>query len=426
VSDWKSANNRNASTQSLGEVKKDAMKPMQLSLGPWTTSLNSGSRLELSAFWQRRMSELPRLRNSLGLRCRAQAMLVLLIGLLAGLPLLEICPGPARADESPASNTKEPPKENEAAAASPAKDQGSELLRRLTRKGAPLLKLLRDQHGYALPEDENLKRVAPPFPKERMEWYRVANPTQHEHIPAGPDAMLFRWENGGLRNWGMSFGHPNNIDDILTSAAGVYPQMIEGPAKLREQVIPGDWIVRPGAPPENVVAELETILNRDLSRGVRLRFAEIEREAYVARGKYKFDALPGYPAVDETQLTDRISRTDPIQVYGGQLAPNSGAGGGTGDLAHFFDWVGRWIGMPIVSEVEQPPSRDVSWQLHEPSPSTSADRALARDPELVLKNIARQTGLEFVREKRPIKVLIVESVEPIPPNENPGSEERSP
>lgn len=285
------------------------------------------------------------------------------------------------------------------------KDEGSDFLRQLDRAAAPHLEALQ-QHGYKLAKNENLKRITPPFTKARSQWYRTANPTQYKAIPAGPDAMLFHWNRDALRNWGMSFGG-NDLESVLKWTAGIYPQDIDGPAEFRNQETPGDWIVRPDAPPEKVIAELETILNRDLKLNVQLRFAEVDREAYVVKGEYEFQPLPGYPAEDATQFTDRIVRTDVIQVFGAQPAPNSGAGG-MGDFNEFCQWLGRWIDAPIVIEATELPKRELSWLLHEPSPSTDSQRALAHDPKLVLPTISAQTGLEFVREKRPIRVLLIE------------------
>jgi thiol-disulfide isomerase/thioredoxin len=306
------------------------------------------------------------------------------------------------AADEPASIDDDP---QAAAGGPPPRDEGSDLLRKLQRAAAPRLKELAE-HGYALADSQSLKRIAPPFPEARSQWYRTANPTPHKHMPDGPDAVYFQWHNGELRNLGMSFGGPS-LQSILESVAGFYPQFIESPAAIREREIPGDWIVRANAKPATIVADLQSILNDELQLGVRVLVAEIERDAYVLRGRYRFAPLPGYPAEDVTQLTDRRARTDPIQVFGDELVPNSGAGGGMGDFDEFCRWLGRWIDAPVISEAEQLP-REVSWRLHELSPATAADRARSHSPDLVLPNIARQTGLEFAREKRRVQLLLIE------------------
>jgi hypothetical protein len=325
--------------------------------------------------------------------------------LLATTPLVEFRAPVALADEVKSDGSIE----KEQADAKAANDEGSDFLRRLRQEAAPHLKALQEQHGYMLAEGEFLKRIPPPFPEARMAWYRAGNPTQAQSIPEGPDSMLFRMENGMPRNWGMSFGG-YDVDDVLEAAAGVYPQFIDGPEKIRKLAVPGDWIVRADAPAEKIVADLERILNRDFSAKVRLRFVETPLKVFVARGRYKHSALEGQRAVEETQLTDRISRAEIIHVFGEQLDPNSGAGG-LGDFEEFCSWLGEWIGAPVVSDLEPPPGGEISWRLHNPSPTTEKQLARrAHDAKLVLANIAKQTGLEFVPEKRPVRMLVIDDV----------------
>jgi hypothetical protein len=39
-----------------------------------------------------------------------------------------------------------------------------------------------------------------------MEFYRQEYEGQAKAIPKGPTVMSFRWKNGSLHNWGMTFG----------------------------------------------------------------------------------------------------------------------------------------------------------------------------------------------------------------------------
>ena len=305
--------------------------------------------------------------------------------------------------DKPEKPAKSKPRKSKPTAAA---NEGPPELRELINRAAPHLAALRDKHGYALADDQVLRRVVPPFPDERMEWYRLGNPGQADAIPRGPDAIFFRWERGGLVNNGMQFGG-EDVQGLLESVAGIYPQDIEGPLELRKKEVPGDWIVRAGASNAKLVAELQEILNRELSLGIRLRFDKVERDVYVARGDYKFTPLPGQPKVDKTQLVDRLALTDPIQVFGAELVPDSGYGGGMGNFTEFCEWVGRWVGAPLVNEAAGVP-REITWSLHGHSPFTKEEDRQARDPELVLENITKQTGLSFTKETRAIDVLIVE------------------
>ncbi len=96
-----------------------------------------------------------------------------------------------------------------------------------------------------------------------------------------------------------------------------------------------------------------------------------------------------------------------VQIFGKQLAPNSGAGGGSGSFDEFLLWLGRWIDMPIVNDVQKPP-RQISWVQHGDSGRSSLTNQEQHDATLVLHNIETQTGLHFVPELRTVKSLFVE------------------
>jgi hypothetical protein len=93
------------------------------------------------------------------------------------------------------------------------------------------------------------------------------------------------------------------------------------------------------------------------------------------------------------------------------LVPNSGAGGGFGEFDEFLNWLGRWVGTPIVTEVDAPPKNKLTWRLHERSPSTDRTRNQDHDAILVLGNVTRQTGITFSKEERPVRILFVERAE---------------
>jgi hypothetical protein len=292
-------------------------------------------------------------------------------------------------------------------------DQGSEFLREIRRASAPILLEMGKEHGYALGSGQHIRRVAPPFPPIRMDYYRTAHPTQAEAIPAGPSAIIFRANNEGLHDWGMTFGkadHGYDLNTLLDALLGLKSQQIEGPAELLRQRFSGDWVIRERVVDFKSVAarQLETILQKELSQPIHLEFRTVERLVYVAGGEYRFAPLPGREGKGRLVLTDETRETDRIDIYGKELAPNSGAGGGSGEFETFLDWLGRWISTPIVSEVKEPPADWLTWYLHEREPSTAATRAEDHDPKTVLANITAQTGLTFAQEKRQVKILFVE------------------
>ena len=243
---------------------------------------------------------------------------------------------------------------------------------------------------------EVLKRIPPPFPESRLAYYQEKEGRQAELIPRGPENIYFRWDEGKLKRWGMSFGGAN-LSTVLRMLTELYPQEIVGDKELKGINIPGDFIVNVKASREDVVRRLEQILNEDMELNLSLAFREIEQDVYVARGEYKFTAIN----------EDRKQ----VEIYGDKLNSDSSVGGGgSGDFNKFLEWVGMWIEQPIVSEVESPPSTRISWHYNLEGPFTDEERRRAKDPESVLNNLNKQTGLEFTREKRKVRMLALEQL----------------
>ncbi|RCS48308.1 DUF3738 domain-containing protein [Bremerella cremea] len=276
----------------------------------------------------------------------------------------------------------------------------AERQRKIKQEAAPYLAAMIEA-GYRLSPDENLKRIAPPFPQVRHEWYRTRYPRQYELIPKGPDLMTFHWSDNKLENWGLWFGG-QSLGTLLEDTLDLYPQNVEAPKDFLQTQLSGDWVIRPEAKGAGLLSELETILNDQLQLNIRMRFADIERDVYVMKGKYQFKPLPEFTPEKDA------SRYDKLQIFGALPYPNSGAGGGSGTFQKFNQWLGRWIKEPIVIEATDLPKSNISWQLHAPSPATPAELQMAHDPNLVLATISSQTGLEFVKEKRKIRMLVIE------------------
>jgi hypothetical protein len=104
--------------------------------------------------------------------------------------------------------------------------------------------------------------------------------------------------------------------------------------------------------------------------------------------------------------------SDKVFIFGNDSDLNdSSAGGGCGNFDEFLAWLGRWIESPIVGLVETGPTRELCWSLHEASSGSSAEREVAHDPDRVLANITKQTGLVFQKQNREVRILFVEEVE---------------
>lgn len=278
--------------------------------------------------------------------------------------------------------------------------QGSDLLRNIQNASAPVLAEMAEKHGYGLEEDQLVRVVRPPFPDIRMKYYQTGNPGQAKAIPRGPDAMSFRWKDGQMSNWGMTFGNGQgySVSDVLCTLQGFASREIEGDGELIGTDVSGDWIVREGASNSEFLEQIEQLLRVEYELPIRLKYEDVEREVWVADGEYKFSPLPGQPARSETQLIDRKVVSDPVQIFRKECNTDGSGGGGSGDLSEFLQALGDAIGNQVVDSAFERPEIRITWRYHDD---------MREDPEAVLKNITAQTGLTFGREIKIVKRLLV-------------------
>ena len=103
----------------------------------------------------------------------------------------------------------------------------------------------RFEEVYRLEDNRILKRIAPPFIPERLEYYNHEESHQAEAIPEPPDYFTFHWENNKLKKWGLGFtGGKRPLDSILRQNLSIEANKFDGPEELLQIEVPGDWIVR--------------------------------------------------------------------------------------------------------------------------------------------------------------------------------------
>ena len=249
----------------------------------------------------------------------------------------------------------------------------------------------------ALSKETALLRIAPPFPRSRLAFYRVKSPGQADAIPAGPDNMFLHWKDDKVLTWGMSFagGDGTNLRTAIRMLLRVYPQEIIWGDDLESLNITGDFVVNTKASQPRILARLEKLFNDQSEQKLSMKFRDMEREVYVARGEFKFKPI------------DPDNKK--IEIYGERLNTDpSRGGGGSGKLDKMLEWVGMWIEEPVLGELESPSKERVSWHYNLESPFTEEQQRQAKNPELVLKHVSEQTGLTFKKEKRKLRTLVVE------------------
>ncbi len=265
--------------------------------------------------------------------------------------------------------------------------------------------------AYGLKDDELIRRVTPPYPECRAEYFRdqIRELFKREKMDP-PEAEVNRdytnyWTKFGWKNDWTVAGQTTqstsvkpdvgvSLARVLDATVGLARIRIEGEEDLLERKITGDFVVRAGANPDKLIVALEKLLRKECDFPVSLAYVEKERDVYVLSGKY-----------EPTPLADR--KKNEIEVYGFALTNRDTGGGGSGSLQEMADHVEGWINTRIAVEKIDGAPKKVQWHFNFRSPFTDAEHAADKNPPAVMNNIAAQTGLTVKLENRKVKVLEV-------------------
>ncbi|MFO0846287.1 MAG: hypothetical protein U0797_28585, partial [Gemmataceae bacterium] len=264
--------------------------------------------------------------------------------------------------------------------------------------------------AYRLPDGAVLKRVGPPFPECRMDYFRNEYGFQFKNTPYPPAMFALAQEGSAVKFKSMTIGGRNasaegvSLTTVL-EAVGVTIQLHVAAKEVAETRVTGDWVVRSGSSLDERILTLNRILRQECKLPVRAFFKETTREVAVARGTFKMNPLPG-------------RKGNAVDLYALKPVPGSGAGGGSGTFEEFLTQVGRFTNTPVINEVKAPPKGTVSWYNHVRSPMLKDPArgidtyAEDTDPAKVVANVAAQTGLTITLERRKVRVLEVVKEEP--------------
>jgi hypothetical protein len=268
------------------------------------------------------------------------------------------------------------------------------------------------RNAYALADAEVLKRVAPPFPPPRADFCRSWGAAGN----ARPDdlAIAFRWNGRVPEGWSLCT-RAFALQGLLNIVVGVPPYEVEGEKELLATPINGDIIFRANTPPEELLAPLERIFHEATGRRLRLTFCEKERVVAIARGKlvpHSLDAFrENYVALFARPPGARMAPPQTTPPVGGPVLARGltvPRGGGEGSLDGLLRHVAEFTGRRVINKTESVPDVKLTWREYYRQPASESEQAEDRDPELVLRNVAKQTGLTFESAKRKVRVLVVE------------------
>ena len=243
---------------------------------------------------------------------------------------------------------------------------------------------------YTLAPGEVLRRIAHPSPSARVRlspFLRGRNPS----------SITVEW-NGRAELRGQTYGgEGQSLEGMLTSVVGLSSFDFNLPRDFPDRDLPGDWIVRKGATPDQLIPALEAIL-RQQGRPVHFEKRRVRQDVIVASGSFHFQPI------------DDPKWNKGVNIYSDKLNEPGRGGGATADLPEFFTELGNMLHRRVVNQAERHRGQ-FEWRYHD-----SGDLRYARPgPETenkldrILANVSRQTGLTFEKTSADENVWFVTS-----------------
>ena len=255
---------------------------------------------------------------------------------------------------------------------------------------------------YGLKRGQLLCHISLPYLPERKDffwrqfirwgWFNVPN----EQMPRIPDSAILTWnEQKEQIDGGMNFSNLS-ILDILTNF-GFHEWEFQGDLQMLQRQVPGDWVKREEVQRENLLAQFEEILRKEIGLPIRFIPNEVERDVFIVTGRFEF-----HPISKEygNNIALFVEKPDPPK--------NIRRGGGSGDLNSFLDYVSRLINIRIINKSISNTGENLIWRQH----STAQTSRLRTNNALIdtlLENISKQTSLQFQRQRRREHVWLIKT-----------------
>lgn len=260
------------------------------------------------------------------------------------------------------------------------------------------------EEQYRIPEGRVLIHVPHPRSAEAKRRYEASiSPEQIAAIPEGPDGIVWTYDGEKFSKPTVAFGFNDGLNSmwLVRMLAKIEMCELEGDARLWMKGTQGDYVVRKDATPEQIVADLDRILNEDLNYNVTLKFEDVKRDVYLAKGE--FEAKPAGP---EKQFQLKARPT--YLLYG--KAQSEYPLHHMGKYPEFWKAVSLRVGRRIVDESENAPEDYLQWLLSFDDANktvwdTIPPAQFSANGNLALQRVSEQTGLTFEAAVRTIRVL---------------------
>jgi hypothetical protein len=252
---------------------------------------------------------------------------------------------------------------------------------------------------YALKEGEVVRHFGEPYHLARKHLARMVQP--HDIPTRRGDSMYCNflvWRDGAIAQE-SKIGQSNFVENVIAVIVGHPRVESQIPEEIGDRQISGDFLYRPDATPEQKADALAKILSRELGQPIRLTFKDVERTFYFARGQVTID-----PAKFR-----KIEDLPVIEVNGGDYDGDHGEIIGWGTFSGHVGQLAEYIGARIIDETE-PSDIKCAWSRRwYDRTGTPEEQRFKLDPEVVLQNVSKQTGVEFESRQRTVRMLVLET-----------------
>lgn len=257
---------------------------------------------------------------------------------------------------------------------------------------------------YRLADGELLRHIPEPYIPERSDfffhqfsrwgWFHAL---PNDAMPRVPESAVLTWDEQADRVAGGMGGGRLTVTDLLRNL-GFQERQFVGDSEFFARRVPGDWIKREVVDCEDLLVVFEKVLNSELGMSVHFTPRQVERDVFVAGGTFELRPL-GNGYGDYT-----------IHLFAGEPDPvgEIRGGGGSGDLDHLLDYVGRLGKVRIVNKTEDSDIENLVWRQH----SSAGSARLSTDPsffEGLLGSVSKQTSLRFEKQRQTERVWFIES-----------------
>ena len=238
---------------------------------------------------------------------------------------------------------------------------------------------------YVIPPGKIMALIHAPS-EVRDQLYAEVTPRQMRRTPG---AMLLELDNGDYKldskTWGTGFPVQLLAESFWNITNG---QLVE--MRDRFPPIQGDILMLSGQTPEAYSQALAEIISSELHTPCRIAYEDVRKDVFVLRGGWKYTPVP--------RTMGLAGGAPTVEIYGLKIDARDRGDGPIGSAADFAQWLGDWIGKPVVLEAQGVPDQI---RLHY---SNDDDRL----PATVLKHVQEQTGLKWTEEMHPVKRLVIE------------------